>query len=319
MDKISIVIPCYNMEKFVKKVIFSVKKQTYKNIEVILVDDGSKDKTKEIIKKQIKDDKRFKYYYKKNGGLSSARNFGLEKVTGKYVCFVDSDDYIEKDYIEKLYDSIINNKTKLSICAFNRIYGNKINVNGYKNNFTSLITHPAAWNKMYDIDLFKENDIRYYEGKWYEDLGVTTKILMVSDNVSIVEKPLYNYIFSANPNSIMHTYDERIYQIYDIVEDVEKFARGKNLYVKQYENIEFIHIYHILVGTIYRSSFLKNFKIKTIKDIIKYVSAKYPKWYKNKYIKNLPIIFRIYLYFIRIKATFIIFILLKLFKNKMTI
>lgn len=319
MDKISVIVPCYNMEKFVKRVISSLKKQTYKDIEVILVDDGSRDKTKNIIKKEIKNDKRFFYFYKKNGGLSSARNYGLEKAKGKYICFVDSDDYVEKDYVEKLYDSIIKNKSDLAICSFNRIYGDYTKVNSYKKSFSSFIKHPAAWNKMYHIDLFKKYNIKYLEGKWYEDLGVTSKILMISNKISIIEKPLYNYIFAANPNSIMHTYDDRIYQIYDIVEDIEDFAKKNKIYTEQYLNIEFIHIYHILIGTIYRSSFVKGFNLKTIENIINYVYTKYPKWYKNNNIKDLSFVFKSYLFLVKIKGCFILFILLKLFNNKIKI
>ncbi len=254
------------MEKNMKKCISSIKKQSYKNIEVILVDDGSKDKTKQVIKKNIDNDIRFKYYYKKNGGVSSARNFGLKKATGEYICFIDSDDYVEKDFIKLLYESIKENNSDVAACYFNRIYGDKVNINTVTSNFYDLIKYPAPWNKMYKMSLFKESNIEFLEGKWYEDLGVSSKILMLSNNISIVDKPVYNYIFLSNSSSIMHTYDDRIYQIYDIVEDIEQFAKENKLYEKNYKNIEFIHIYHILVGTIYRSSFKGDFSKETVKE-----------------------------------------------------
>ncbi len=319
MDKVSVVIPFYNMENNVKRVITSLKKQSYKNFEVILVNDGSKDKTEEAIKKCIKDDKRFRYFYKKNGGVSSARNFGLKKCKGKYVCFVDSDDYVEKDFIKLLYNSLIDENSDISACYFNRIYNNFISVNSYSKTFSDLIKYPAPWNKMYKMSLFKENNIEFYEGKWYEDLGMSAKLMMMSNKISIVNKPLYNYIFVSGSSSIMHTYDERIFQMYDIVEDIEKFAKKNKIYEENYNNIEFIHIYHILVGTIYRSSFMKDFSSSTIENIIKYVDDKYENWYKNDSIKNLDFIYKIYLFFIKHKMYKFLYITLKLFNKKINL
>lgn len=314
MEKISIIIPCYNMEKRVKRCINSIKKQSYKNFEAILVDDGSKDGTKDVIKKNITNDKRFKYYYKKNGGLSSARNYGLKKAKGDYICFIDSDDFIERDYLNLLYQSIIENNSDISVCYFNRVYESFTNINKIGDGFFELVKYPAAWNKLYKAKLFKENNILFPEGKWYEDLGTFPKLLMLSSNISIVKQPLYNYI--QNSSSIMHTYDDRVYQIYDIVEDIERFAIDRKIYQENYANIEFIHIYHILIGTIYRSSFMSDFSKDTLIKIAEYVQSKYPNWYKNKYIKTLPISFKIFLCLLENKNYYIIYLLLKKFNSK---
>ena len=191
MDLISIIVPCYNMEKKIKKCICSIKKQSYKNFEAILIDDGSKDKTKEIIKKNIKNDKRFKYVYKKNGGVSSARNKGIEKAKGKYICFIDSDDYVEKNYLKELYKCLIENDSDVSACYFNRIYDKKSVINRVDNEI-DLLKFPAPWNKLYKTELFKKNNIKFPVGKWYEDLCVSSEILFKLNKVSIVNKPLYN-------------------------------------------------------------------------------------------------------------------------------
>ncbi|MBR2246592.1 MAG: glycosyltransferase family 2 protein [Bacilli bacterium] len=293
MDKISIVVPCYNMEKKVKCCIDSIKKQSHKNFEVLMIDDGSKDKTAEVIKKNIKYDKRFKYLYKKNGGLSDARNFGIKKAKGNYICFIDSDDYIEDDYLECLYNSIKENNTDISISYFMRIYENKKSLNKINSSFNELIKHPAAWNKLYKIELFKNSDIEYPLGKWYEDLGTFPKLLMLSSKISIVKKPLYNYI--QNSSSIMHTYSDRIYEIYDIVEDIKKFAKDNKVYRRYKDNIEFINIYHILIGTIYRASFREDFNVNIIRKIVNKVEKEYPNWYRNKGIKELPLPYKVYL------------------------
>lgn len=312
-DLISIIVPCYNVEKYIKRCIISIKNQTYNNIEVILVDDGSKDNTKKVIFENIDGDKRFNYLYKKNGGLSSARNFGLRHISGKYVCFVDSDDYIENDYVKELYNAIINNKVNISICDINRLYEDKNTINKMDNLMIETFKYPAAWNKMYLADLFLNNNIEFPVGKWYEDLGTTTKFLL-SEEYAIVNKPLYNYI--QNGSSIMHTYDDRIFDIYDIVEEIERYAKKNQLYDKEYYRIEFISIYHILIGTIYRFSFHTNFNRKGIKLICCYVENKYPKWYKNIYIKKLPLFYKIYLFCLRKHWFCLIDIVLRLLKNK---
>ena len=106
MSKISIIVPVYNTEKYLSKCLNSLIKQTYKDIEIIVVNDGSKDKSLEIAKKFAKQDNRIKVFNKENGGLSSARNFGIEKASGEYIGFVDSDDYIKENMFEILYNMI---------------------------------------------------------------------------------------------------------------------------------------------------------------------------------------------------------------------
>ena len=112
---VSVIIPAYNAEKFIERCLSSVKRQTYKNIEFIVVDDGSTDGTKNLCEKFISEDSRFKYYYKKNGGVSSSRNFGIERSLGEYIAFIDSDDYIDDNHIESLVSNI--DGYGLSVCA----------------------------------------------------------------------------------------------------------------------------------------------------------------------------------------------------------
>lgn len=307
------VVPCYNVSKTIKRCINSIKKQTYKELEVILVDDGSTDNTKNVIKDNI-NDARFKYFYKKNGGLSSARNYGLEKAKGKYICFIDSDDYIEKDYVQELYNSIKENNSDISVCWFNRVYENKININKIEDNPYCFLRFPAAWNKMYKTELFRKNNILYPLGKWYEDLGTFPKLMFISDKISVVNKPLYNYI--QNSSSIMHTYDDRIYQIYDILEDIENYAKKNNVYDNNEKYIEFIAIYHILVGTIFRCSFRPDFNIKSIRKIVSYVNNKYPNWYKNSN-DVLDLKYKLYFFLLKRNLYGLVYILLKLFNRKM--
>jgi len=130
MKVISVVIPCYNVESKIIKCIDSLKAQSYKNFKCYLIDDGSTDDTAISIKKAIKNDSRFEYVYKENGGQASARNRGIDLSSTKYITFIDSDDYIHPDYLLKLYTPFsYSNEVQLSACFFERIYENKKSIN----------------------------------------------------------------------------------------------------------------------------------------------------------------------------------------------
>ena len=175
-DLVSIVVPCYNGEQYIEKCLNSLLHQTYENIEILVVDDGSKDHSKTLINQFIKKSNKIKYFYKENGGLSSARNYGIAKACGKYIVFVDIDDYVDEEYISKLYHSIIENNSDISICAIKRIYQDHESINYINSDIVDGCIYPAAWNKMYKRELF--DNISFPVGKWYEDLGTTPKLTM---------------------------------------------------------------------------------------------------------------------------------------------
>ena len=285
-EKISIIVPCYNVEKYIKKCINSIKNQSYSNFVAYIVDDGSTDSTAKIAKSCIKGDKRFKYFFKPNGGLSFARNFGLSKVKTKYVCFIDSDDYIEKDYLKLLFSSILERHSDISICYINQVYKNHTDVYQVDNSLFDLCKNTFAVNKLFKTELFSKNKIQFPVGKQYEDLGTIPKFIMLNPKISIVKVPLYNYV--QRNTSIIHTNDQRIFEICDVIDGLEEFAYSHHLQEKYFSMLEFLNIYHILIGVIYRSGFLNNFNIVMIKGILNHVEDKYPLWHKNRLIKNLP-------------------------------
>lgn len=316
MDTISIIIPCYNMEQKIEKCISSIKNQSYKNFEAIFVDDGSTDQTKDVIEENIKNDDRMKYFFKENGGVASSRNYGIEKATGTYICFIDSDDYVEEDYLKELHDNLVSNKSDISICNFTRVYEDKAVENRVENDFYHIIRFPAAWNKLYKTSLFKDNDIEFPDKRVGEDLSVFGRLLMITDRISVVEKSLYNYIQSST--SLTHTYDDSQYDTFEMTESIENFAKERNVYDKFYSRLEFINIYHIFVATAYRLSFRPDFSADTIKGLDEYVSGKYPNWHENEGIKEYPMFYRIYFKALHKKQYGLISILLKTFNNKMT-
>lgn len=203
---ISVIIPIYNVERYLSRCIDSVVNQTYTNLEIILVDDGSPDKCGIICDEYSKKDKRIKVIHKKNGGLSDARNAGINIVLGKYIGFIDSDDWIENNYFKRLHDLIDNYRADISVCNFIKTYNEneKFNVNlDIKiNEYTNIealeqyfdkysIQMIVAWGKLYKAELFKS--IRFPVGKIHEDEFTTHKLIYKANKVVLTTECLYYY------------------------------------------------------------------------------------------------------------------------------
>ena len=208
IEKISVIIPMYKVEEYLKKCIESILKQTYANLEIIFVDDGSPDKCGEICEEYKKKDSRIKVIHKENGGLSDARNKGIDVATGKYVTFIDSDDYIEENYIEFLYNLMKKYNADISIGSHKIIYNNRIiDKSTYKvfsENSEKVLekilyddgVDLSAWGKLYKIELF--NKIRFPKGRLYEDSATTYKLIDLANVIAVSSRPIYNYVMRNN-------------------------------------------------------------------------------------------------------------------------
>ena len=205
MDLISIIVPVYNVSKYLRQCVDSIINQTYQNLEIILVDDGSPDDSGMICDEYAEKDCRIKVIHKKNGGLSDARNAGIKVANGMYICFIDSDDYVSEIFIEHLYTNAKKYDVNVSCCGFCRFfdsgkmqhilfenvqreyYGEEIqkylNIDGYFN--------VAVWNKMYKKELF--NSICFPVGKNSEDAFVMYRILEKADSLYYDSTELYYY------------------------------------------------------------------------------------------------------------------------------
>ena len=208
IEKISVIIPMYKVEKYLKKCIESVLKQTYTNLEIILVDDGSPDNCGEICEEYKKKDSRIKVIHKENGGLSDARNKGIDVATGKYVTFIDSDDFIEKNYVEFLYNLIRKYNADISIGSHKIIYNNiiidKSTYKEFSENSEKILekilyddgVDLSAWGKLYKIKLF--DGIRFPKGRLYEDSATTYKLIHLANVIAVSSRPIYNYVMRNN-------------------------------------------------------------------------------------------------------------------------
>jgi glycosyltransferase involved in cell wall biosynthesis len=208
---ISIIVPMYNVEKYLKDCLDSLAKQTYKNIEVLLINDGSPDSSLEIAKDYVSKYSNFSVYTKKNGGLSDARNYGMDLAKGEYFTFVDSDDVISAFLVENLYKALSKYSSKFAICKITRAIS-ELSEEGYKDidliegNFKELLMKlhrrgyslVAAWGKLYHRSLF--SDIKFPVGRLYEDSSIYLCILDKVDNYVFVNS--VDYYYRMNEESI---------------------------------------------------------------------------------------------------------------------
>lgn len=219
--KFSIVIPVYNVGKYIDRCLDSILNQTYKNFEAIIVNDGSTDNSQEIIDKYTSKDKRFACYQKSNGGVSDARNYGLDRMTGDYLLCVDPDDYIDKDLLLKLSEAI--NKKDVDLITFNSIVcddnGNEISrkdVIEYENEdvnniIKNLVTRPfveVPWIYCYKISFWKKHGFRYAKGKIHEDYGLTPLILYNATTISSINYFGYYYVYRKGSITKKIDYDK---------------------------------------------------------------------------------------------------------------
>ena len=205
-DLISVIVPIYNVEKYLDKCVESIVNQAYSNLEIILVNDGSPDSCLEKCEEWKKKDKRIIVLNKENGGLSSARNAGIDICKGDYIVFVDSDDYIHTKMIEKLYNNLKKYDSDVSIC--NYFIDNEKSIYPYIGKFEDFAINGnekydylynryqvmtiIAWNKMYKREIFET--LRYPDGKIHEDEYIIFDVLEKAKKISYVSEPLYYYL-----------------------------------------------------------------------------------------------------------------------------
>lgn len=289
MIKVSVIVPVYNVEKYIDKCLSSLVNQTLKNIEIIVVNDGSPDNSQKIIDRYVKKyPKKVKSFIKENGGLGSARNFGLKHVNGEYISFVDSDDYLDLNALEEMYNTAIKNKSDVVICDLVDHYlldNNKEKIiyhNCTKYDSVYEVT-PSACNKMFKKTII--GDLRFISKIWYEDLNFTTKILLTTNQISNIRKGFYHcncgHISIMNNDNSLKNLD-----IITVLDDVIDYSKKNKKYNK---NIISCLIYnHVLITSINRVAGHKNKdKNKVLKDLLTYCKKNIPDYKKQPFYNNI--------------------------------
>lgn len=302
MCKISVIVPVYNTEKYINKCLDSLVNQTMKNIEIIVVNDGSKDRSEEVIKQYVdKYPQMIKYYKKENGGLSSARNYGIEKATGDYISFVDSDDYVDKElflslesYIDKDIELVkfktikkykdgklekISGPTFDKCCgeeAFNKLYSNDILIE-------------PAWLYLYRREFWIKNNFKYEDNLYHEDFGLTP--LIITSAKTVVSTEVYGYYYIQRENSIVTDKTKNVRKAYDLLKHYDNMIekiKDMKLTKKTEENLKIYYTNCILlrigelegieqkkyIQEIKKRKMIKNIKVRNIKQLVKKILLK---------------------------------------------
>ena len=276
-ELISIIVPIYNAEKYIERCIKSIIDQDYKNIEIILIDDGSKDNSNKICKKIKEYDNRIKFITNnKNSGVSNARNIGIENSNGKYIAFVDADDYIEKDIYINLYNNIKINNVDLAVCSYtnsdkkiNDLNEEKIRQISKEDFFIEVLENKQikgyVHNKLFKSEIIKEKNIRFNEKIYIcEDLLFVCEYAKYCNTIIINNKKLYHYLRNES-SSYNKKFDEKWKTI---------TAAYDNL-LKIYENTDSIHVL-IYIYILVCSEIIYKMKKSS------YFSIEYEKFIKNK-------------------------------------
>ena len=272
---VSIIIPVWNCEKYLGQCLDSILKQTYKNLEIILVDDGSTDGSLSIMKEYEKKDNRIIAITQKNSGPGIARNTGFDRATGKYICFIDSDDYVDCDFILKLVN-IIDDDCLYSYCAI-KTKDNDIFITPEKNR---LFIRQCCYNKLYNAKFIK--DIRFSDDKFAEDLIFNYKEYFESDKIKYINEPLYFY--RINENSVSNNWHNNYDAIFNALDKMVMYKDITKLDNDMRERLEFALIWYCIYGN-FRRAGIKLDKDYIVKSV-NYISNYFPYWYKNKYIED---------------------------------
>ena len=258
MPEISVVVPVYNVRDYLRKNIESILAQTFTDYELILVNDGSKDDSLSILREYEQKDPRITVIDKPNGGLSEARNAGMAIASGKYIQFIDSDDFVEPQLLEKCRQKLEETGADMVIFDIYQYFlatGKKeIIANTYDaSGVYSIRTNPelivsiqnCAWNKMYKLSLLKDNDIIYPWGCYYEDLGTTYRLLARCDKVAFINEPLYDYL-QDRPGNITHQFNFSVYHVLDMVKLTLDDYKNLGIYETYYEELKCLGARNIL-------------------------------------------------------------------------
>ena len=289
MKKLSIVVPVYNVEKYLRKCLDSLVSQTLDDIEIIVVNDGTKDNSQEIIDEYVKKYPEKVYsYIKENGGLSSARNYGIKKCSGEYIGFVDSDDYVDIGLFKEMYEEAKKENADVVGCQVKYIYKNITSYASFNKTLfnKSVIESPKmliqlksyAPNKIYKRKLWNEFE---FPNQYFEDSAVIYNVLLKANKIAAVYNNFY-YYNRLNETAITRIPDKRAYDIFKSCDSILKFYKSNDSYLKIKDVVDEVCIGHIRFRI---RTYITSDATTELKEFIKYskeyLNKNIPGWKKN--------------------------------------
>ena len=286
--KVSVIVPVYNVEQYIDKCLNSLENQTLKDLEIIIVNDGTKDNSEVIIKKYLEKNKNFKYFKKENGGLSDARNYGIKKANGEYIAFLDSDDYVTTDMYEKMYEKAKEGNFDMVVCDLNYVYPDKV-VRAYSNikadttniKSTFINIYPAAWNKLFKRELFN-NEVLFKKGVWFEDVEFIYRLLPYIKSIGVIHEPFNQYV--QREGSITNSINMKIYDYIRNMNSILEFYHERKIYDSYKNELEYIYVRY-LYATFLKTAAKYDYHdyLEAVNKAIENVKGHFPKYRRNKY------------------------------------
>lgn len=288
---ISIIVPIYNAERYLNRCIKSLINQTKENIEFILVNDGSTDSSEEIIKSYK--DKRIKYFKNKNQGIGKTRNFGMQKATGKYIMFLDSDDYLSTNACDELFSKAEKDNLDLVINNFYRVEEEtekkvEVIIPEFKNTTLKenkrllLDVNLAPWNKLYKRELLKKNKIQFVEDLKYEDAPFVVEAMDKAKKIGYIKKFLNYYVIHKNSETTVR--DEKIFDIIEIVDKMRKYFSKRKEFTETVDKLSVRILTNYTIQQRVQQD--KEVGMQFIDRAFQYMKANIPDYKDNKYYEN---------------------------------
>lgn len=295
--KLSIVALVYNLEKYLPRCLDALVNQTLQEIEILCVDDGSKDSAPQIIEEYAKKyPDKVKAFHKENGGEFTTRNYGLERATGEYVTFVDTDDWVEPNWAEKLYTAAKNADADMAVCGFERInletnevvatnmteFGNSVKQVDSKEDFMAFI-NPAPWNKIYKREKIK--DLRFLPFRGFNDMLFLLSSYTKIQKIAFVPDVLYHYYLRYD--SQIHSVNKQdVDNLKKYLLEVKKLYKEEGKYKEMKDFLALMAFIHLGISVMYRASYDKTIPIKEmVNQTIQYLDLNFFEWRNNKFLK----------------------------------
>ena len=302
MKSVSVIVPFYNVENYIEKCLETLVNQNLEDIEIILVNDGSKDRSKIIVDKFLKQyPEKIVYLEKENGGLSDARNYAIPHAKGEYIAFLDSDDYVEKTMYKDMYELAKKENSDMVECDFYWEYPDKnkrkedkgVIYNGKKEMLEKV--RVVAWNKLIKKEILEKSGVLFPKGLRYEDVEFTYKLVPYLDKVSFLKKPCIHYI--QREGSISKNQNERNKEIFQVLDNVIKFYKENNLYDEYKDELEYVYVRYAFCSSLLRIVKIKdeNIQSELLELTWRKVNETFPNWKQNTVLKSKKDLKSIYL------------------------
>lgn len=300
VELVSVVVPVYKVEPYLEKCVKSITAQSYKNLEIILVDDGSPDRCGEMCDAYVKEDPRIRVIHKKNGGLSDARNAGAARASGKYLLFVDSDDAIDGELVEKAVATAEKHRSDIVLFDYYCVENGNREVReaslptgkvlNLKEEKELLLAPPSAWTKLFRREFYEKSGCSFPVGKYFEDLATTPVFFLKAERIVYLDEPLYDYMIRENSIMTGKNYEKSCRDklaVLDHIQEVYRQAGVYETYRDELEYLVFANAYFEPSKELALDKADRRSDRKWLDTYRKYLYGQYPDFMKNPYVRRM--------------------------------